>query len=665
MKRKSAKSGKSVEPTLSPRERRFLTLVIWCFPILFFVLLEGALRLFGYGDSYPLFVPAPNAPEYLTQNHEVARRYFIREERVPTGIGDVFKAEKDTNTTRIFVQGGSSAAGYPYYFGGSFSRMLEQRLQQTFPERTIEVVNTGLAAVNSYTLLDFADEIIAQKPDAILIYAGHNEFYGALGVGSVESLGRYRSVVRLYLDLQNLRILQAFRDLLVKAGSFFGGRAKGQPPGQTLMERMVGERMIPLNSPQYRHGLAQFRGNLRDLLSRYLKEDIPVFIGTLASNERAHKPFISGLAPETDAEAWQALLLKGANAARDGDLEAALAAFDAAIRMDSLAANSFYARARLLDSAGRYAEARIAYLAAKDRDQLRFRATEDINEIIREEAARAGVTVVESQQRLVQSAGDGIIGSDLMLEHLHPNVDGYFLIADAFYEALRQADLFGAWSHYVPSRIARSEVLFTAVDSLFGAYRLRQLMASWPFQPPGVVDQSLDTVQARNQIEELALDLYRKEINWYEATNGLMAYYRGLGDYHRALQAALAVIQQYPFLPRPYAEAGDILLRQRRLDEALVYFEIANKLEESATVHFMMGNIALVRGQAETAIEHLERATALEPQNAQILIQLSKAYVVLDRLVDALETVQNLLQVDPNHQEGRQLRAWLRQNVDT
>ena len=30
----------------------------------------------------------------------------------------------------------------------------------------------------------------SQEPDAVLIYAGHNEYYGALGVGSTESLGR-------------------------------------------------------------------------------------------------------------------------------------------------------------------------------------------------------------------------------------------------------------------------------------------------------------------------------------------------------------------------------------------------------------------------------------------------------------------------------------------
>ena len=41
-----------------------------------------------------------------------------------------------------------------------------------------------MAAVTSYVLLDFADEIIAQQPDAVVIYTGHNEYLGIGGVGS-------------------------------------------------------------------------------------------------------------------------------------------------------------------------------------------------------------------------------------------------------------------------------------------------------------------------------------------------------------------------------------------------------------------------------------------------------------------------------------------------
>jgi len=63
--------------------------------------------------------------------------------------------------------------------------LLKHRLSHTFPNKNIEVINTGITAVNSYTLWDLTDDIIEQKPDLVIIYAGHNEYYGALGVGSI------------------------------------------------------------------------------------------------------------------------------------------------------------------------------------------------------------------------------------------------------------------------------------------------------------------------------------------------------------------------------------------------------------------------------------------------------------------------------------------------
>ena len=64
-----------------------------------------------------------------------------------------------------------------------------------------------MAAINSYTLLDFMDEILEQSPDALLIYTGHNEYYGALGVGSEQSLGNSRWLIHTYLKLRSVKLL--------------------------------------------------------------------------------------------------------------------------------------------------------------------------------------------------------------------------------------------------------------------------------------------------------------------------------------------------------------------------------------------------------------------------------------------------------------------------
>ncbi|MBT8399977.1 MAG: SGNH/GDSL hydrolase family protein, partial [Rhodothermia bacterium] len=369
-----------------------LTLLL---PVLFFVLLEAGLRAAGYGKSYPLFVPVEGYPQYLRPSADVAGRYFEKIENLPGIPFDSFKARKDSSAFRIFVQGGSTAAGFPFYFGGSFPDMLEQRLLQTFPGRTIEVINTAMAAVNSHTLADFVDEVIAQDPDLVLIYAGHNEYYGALGVGSSESLGRSPRIVRLYLKLRRLRVVQGLRSVLAGVvGAISGAQSSEDDSGGTLMKRMVGEQRIPFGSSLFFAGLRQFEFNLSDILARYDAVGVPVLIGSVVSNERDQRPFMSGLSPKTDEESFQSSLRTVTKHMASADTSAALAGIRQLIEIDSLAAMPFYLEAKLLDRPGSYDRARLSYKRAKDRDELRFRAPEEINRIIREAASRTGAILV-------------------------------------------------------------------------------------------------------------------------------------------------------------------------------------------------------------------------------------------------------------------------------
>jgi hypothetical protein len=71
---------------------------------------------------------------------------------------------------------------------GGFSRFLDQRLSILYPKKKFEIVNLGIAAINSYAIMDILEDVIDQKPDLVLIYTGHNEYYGALGAASVTSI---------------------------------------------------------------------------------------------------------------------------------------------------------------------------------------------------------------------------------------------------------------------------------------------------------------------------------------------------------------------------------------------------------------------------------------------------------------------------------------------
>src|SRR5688500_20130638 len=136
-----------------------------------------------------MFVTAPvGNGQYLVANRGVARRWFVRERTPPAPMMEPFAARKPERAFRVFVLGESSTAGFPYPRNGTFSRALRDMLRDVMPADSVEVINLGIAATNSYALVDMAREVLAQSPDAVLIYAGHNEYYGSLGAASTENI---------------------------------------------------------------------------------------------------------------------------------------------------------------------------------------------------------------------------------------------------------------------------------------------------------------------------------------------------------------------------------------------------------------------------------------------------------------------------------------------
>ncbi len=556
------------------RQRIFVLLTI-LLPFAILALVEGGLRLSGFGHAYPLFVEVKEAPGYLRANRHVARRFMVDESRTPRAVWIrpvPFLRKKEPGTFRIVVQGGSSAEGFPYDYAASLSGMLQQRLQSTFPDRKIEVITTAMSAVNSYTLLDFTNEIIELNPDAVVIYAGHNEYVGILGVGSGLSAGRWRPVTLAFLSLRDFRLFQ----LMQRAVAWWNSDSKRvHGKDRSLMATTAREREIALNSSLYQRGLEQFRSNLSTILSRYQRAGVPALIGTVASNERDQRPFISGQSPQTDEALLQRHLDAGQKSLESGQADAALAEFDQAVALDELSAESFYGRAQALDRLGRFAEARDAYLAAKDRDQLRFRAPEAINQVIREVASEYGAHVVDVQQALADAARDGIIGNDLMLEHLHPNTRGYFLIADAYYDAFRKLGMIGPWDHPISRQRAWEAVPVTEVDRLYGDWRVRYIMTDWPFEKEQV---AFEFPAAHTTPEKIASAYFRRRIGWPTAMRRLLDYYRSEGNVAEAAKVARSLAESFPYRAEDQLAAYELLAEAGR-PEAEIYRRRADALE--------------------------------------------------------------------------------------
>jgi tetratricopeptide (TPR) repeat protein len=514
----------STKKSVSGTRKVVFTGITILLPIFLLLLLESGLRIAGYGKDLNLFIRSETYPSYFEVNPDVANRFFSKMD----GTGpsnDIFLADKPDTCFRIFIMGCSTTRGFPYEMGVAFTRILYFRLQDAFPHKRIEVINTAMAAVNSYTQVDFINEIIRQKPDAILIYTGHNEYYGALGVGSVENGGNIRWVKLLHLKLIKLRTYQLIQNIIYRISGTFSGD-KGRPSG-TLMERIVKDKEIEYGSETYLAGIEQFNINMREVVSRAKKANIPVILSDVVSNVKDLKPF------------------KSVESARYPSAELV------------------YGQAQDLEKKGQYDEARTAYYKAKDLDGIRFRAPEDLNKVIYGIGKGLNIPILGMQKVFEDHSPNRLIGDNLMIDHLHPNKDGYFLMADAFFNIMQEQKLISdTWD---TSRIKSSEYYnrnwgYTTLDSLVAGLSIKKLKAGWPFQPESVVNNFKLSYKPDSFLDSIALMCIKYEnVHIADKHIDLARYYALSGENIKAFNEIYSLIKTYPFYTQYYLQAAEYL----------------------------------------------------------------------------------------------------------
>jgi tetratricopeptide (TPR) repeat protein len=564
-------------------------------PFVVLGIVELALRLGGFGhDLEPLFIESPQQPGFLQANPRVVTRFFTDPAQAPSVSIETayFRASKPAGSFRVFVQGESSAAGFPYGLGAALAGVLDQRLERAFPSREIEVISTAMAAVNSYALLDFADEIIAQQPDAVVIYVGHNEYLGILGVGSTLKLASSPRLTRSFLGVREWRLFQALARLY---GNFQGAGPSSQTTtaDDSLMARVAGERSITLVSPLFGSGVEQFRVNLEALLAKYSAAGIPVFIGTLVSNERDQPPLAKLGGAETEAAG---------------------------------AAETAYYAAQDAEQAGSLDEARKGYAWARDLDPLRFRAPSVFNEVISGAARAAGATLVDVHQAFVTGSADGLVGNSLLLEHVHPNLDGYYLLADAFFDAMVERGLPGQVEATVPDEVARTEMPVSEIDRWLGEYKVLKVKSAWPFRPASVAPV---LPEPRTEGERLAMEVYREQLSWPEAQDRLRRHYKSIGDTREFTRVTAILADAFPFAAGLQFEMAATLIEVERPADALRYARRAVDLAPNDVNHLLVqAHAQALTGRRDEARNTLERVLVLEPGNvtaARVLGQLSES----------------------------------------
>jgi len=591
-------------------------------PVVFLVLLELGLRVTNYGYNVDQWVSVGEG-KYIT-NSDIGRKYYTSGDFNPTTSEDEFDIHKKPNAFRVFVLGESSAEGFPYSPMGSFARYIRRRLELVYPNTPIEVINLGMTAINSYTLLDLLPGVLDQKPDLILIYAGHNEYYGALGVGSVQSFGSSRTVIRLMMRLNDFRTTQLVRNSINWVLSLLS--SGNSTPSGTLMSRMAKDKQILLHSKVFNEGLQQFKENLTDILKLINDKGVPVIVGRLVSNVRHQKPFISAMTPGYQT------------------------------------ADQVYEEAEKELRNSHFTEADSLFTLAKDLDALRFRAPEEMNKIIEDLGLEFHDAVVPIDSVFDSASPDGVVGDNLIVDHLHPNVTGYQLMGKAFYDRMeKEGYLPKTENAKIPfgeqDSLTRANFVFTNLDSVIGNDNIMLLKNNWPYAESSKVMSQfqekdfVDLLQPKDLTDSIAMYKIEGRISWIDAHLLAAATYLKRDDINNYVKHIDVLLYQYPAL--------------KDFHTLLTYFYYRQKMNLSDYTSKRVGIIQLKMGDYDDAIKYLTEAYKSAPHDPTVLYSLSLAYSKKNDFKRALTIIDECLIADPHYPGVKDLKRQILNHPDS
>lgn len=552
-------------------------------PVAALVLLEGGLRLAGYGHPGGFLIPDATpgywrtnpdfASTFLPGNFDLRPLNFRVAERKPPG------------TVRIVVLGESAAQGVPVPSFG-FAAQLRAQLRARFPGRAFEVLNTGIVAIDSHVVLRIARDMEKVHPDLYLVYAGNNEVVGPYGPGCA--------------------YLPAMPPLwIIRASAWIRSTRTGQLIAATLARLQTGNGPAPQwggmsmfvhhavrgDDPRLVRVYRNFAANLRGIVAAASQAGAKTLLCTVVANLKDCPPFLSLHEPALSApalERWKAAFNAGRLSWEIGDAAAALPRLETAAALDPEYADTHFMLGRIALRAGRTADARRELFAALQWDALRFRPDAGINRAVREVARTSGPSV-----RLVDSAV--ALGADpsstgtpagrgLLFEHVHFDWDGNYAMGLLLAKASASA-LFGdgpARGRWLDSAGCARALAYTEHERFPMLLRMEALIRKPPFDGQltycedqarmarelAAAARSGRTAAALQTAEEVTAAALAGDPD-NPALDGVM---EGIdldrGDVAGALAMARKAGKLLPASPALAADQGNLLLRLGRAKEA-------------------------------------------------------------------------------------------------
>jgi tetratricopeptide (TPR) repeat protein len=613
-----------------------LTLIVA--PVLLLVLAEVGLRAFNYGGNLDLFVLDKNGTEYVLNKNFTQRYFFQKGIETPIPLSQTFRAEKDSSTYRIFCLGESSVQGFPYQPNAAFPAMLKNILTRLHPGRNIEVVNCGITAISSFSILDMGEEILEKyHPDLLVLYAGHNEFYGVFGSASRLSFFENPAVINGFLKLQQAKVVLLARNVLTAA---FGRDVSADPSLHrgTMMGIVARDVGIRLTDGLVHQTERTFKNNIESLVAAARAHNTEMVVCNLVSNVKDFSPFASLHAEalaEKDTTRWKAVSERAATLLDEKHYGEARDAFLDAVQIDSMYAETQYRLGQCYYALHGYDSAQYYFERAADLDVIRFRAPSSFNAIIKNVCADNRVPFVDVHGDFAGRSEHGIIGNELLLEHVHPNQQGYLQIAKSVAKTMSEYKLIEStwdWSRNLPDSAYYAMSHLTLLDREVVNSMLANLTSHWPYRPE-----------------------HRK-------------YAGRLGNDETERLAASFISRNGKNIVLLHLEYGTTLERQNKVDDAAAEYQAALAIQPVGEVYNRLGRLYLIQTEqasrdardytkAQASYQESERwflaGLTRWPDDIELNLNLGILYMMrTDKRNEAESRLKNVLKMNPSHRNA-------------
>ena len=616
-------------------------------PFVFIALIEGLMRWGGYGNSDEPFLISPSNHNKYVSNENFGRLYFPFSGAVPIVSEISMEREKPVNGIRVFVVGENSASGYQWAPNGKISQFLHQILKESFSENDVEVLDLSVPGINFHAMLDIMTRLTDYKPDAIVIYIGHNEFYGSLSPASVDYLGQNRNNIGMYLHLHQFRLFQLMKNLYVK---YLREGESIEIKTDALIGSIAERIEIKPESEMYKAVFKNYSYNLNEMLEFADSEEM-LLLGVIPTSNFADKaPFRVCSEEIINRDKWLAELEKGRAFLQAEKYEEALSYFLEAGARFGTDADLEYLIATAYQRSGNIESAREYYRKAVDSDCFPFRSPTEFNHEMAKLFSGQGQPVVSVGLLMDSTSANGVRGDEFFLDAVHFSLRGAAVIAERIGSELIYQ--FGGERRPSPEStdidmlIERAGI--SSIDYALAELRVTSIRSHWPYT------KNERTVPAfsgfrDDHAEELAYKVVNEGFSWRDAHRLYADSLYDLGLIDEAARDYRALVVDKSDDVVPYHRLAENLIRKGLLEEAYELLDQSLQIEETVFALKWIGSILLGSDIPEEALEELIQAHFMEPADMETLYNLTSALIETKRVEDAKESLRTMIAAAPKY----------------